>query len=94
MSQSHAATAPTAAPLQPAPSSYASAATRALIIGIVGLVITGIGFFVAGDMQAFALSYLVGLSFWIAISIGILTWILIHHIFDASWSVTLRRLFE
>ncbi len=94
MSQSHAATAPSAAPLQPAASSYAVAATRALIIGIVGLVITGIGFFAAGDAQAFALSYLAGLSFWIAISIGILIWILIHHIFDASWSVTLRRLFE
>lgn len=94
MSQSHAATA-TPSPLEPAASSpYAAAATRALGIGVAGLVITAIGLFVSGDTRAFALSYLAGLSFWIAISIGILIWVLIHHIFDASWSVTLRRLYE
>jgi hypothetical protein len=40
------------------------------------------------------LSYLVGITFWTAIAIGMLLLILIHHIFDASWSVLLRRQFE
>jgi hypothetical protein len=81
-----------AAPLAPSP--YAPAAMRALGIGIAGLLITAAGLIIPGDAHGFALSYLTGLGFWIAISIGMLLWILIHHILDASWSVALRRLFE
>ena len=41
-----------------------------------------------------ALSYLVGVSYWTAIAIGMLMMVLIHHIFDASWSVVIRRQWE
>jgi hypothetical protein len=81
------------APVSLSAESSASGAGKALIIGIVGLALTGVGFAVSGAHAA-AMSYLVGLTFWIAIAIGMLMWTLIHHIFDASWSVILRRQFE
>ena len=84
----HAATAP--ASLAP---STSGGATKALTIGVVGLVLTGVGFLVS-DAHNVALSYLVGVTFWTAIAIGMLLWVMIHHIFDASWSVVLRRQFE
>jgi hypothetical protein len=81
-----------AAPAASAPTS-ATLASKALIAGIVGLVLTALGLFVS-DAHGVALSYLVGLSYWTAIAIGALLLILIHHIFDASWSVVLRRQYE
>ncbi len=41
-----------------------------------------------------ATAWLVGIGFWTAIAIGMLMMILIHHIFDASWSIVLRRQYE
>ncbi len=81
------------APLSLSTASPANGAGKALVIGLVGLALTGVGFAVSGAHAA-AISYLVGLSFWIAIAIGMLMWVMIHHIFDASWSVLLRRQFE
>jgi hypothetical protein len=69
-------------------------ASRALMIGVAGLVLTAIGFFISHDSHAVALSYLVGISYCTAIAIGMLLLVLIHHIFDASWSVVLRRQYE
>ena len=77
----------------PAAGTAGSGAGRALMIGLAGLVLTVIGFFVSGS-HAVALSYLVGLSYCTAIAIGMLLLVLIHHIFDASWSVVLRRQYE
>ena len=44
--------------------------------------------------EAVATSYLVGVVFWTAIAIGMLMMVMIHHIFDASWSTVIRRQFE
>lgn len=86
----HAATAPaTAVPA----ASTASAAGKALTIGIVGLALTAVGIFVSGPAQL-AMSYLVGITFCTAIAIGMLMMVLIHHIFDASWSTVIRRQWE
>ena len=68
-------------------------ATRALITGLVGTALTVLGLFVSGP-QKVAYSWLVGLSFWTAIAIGLLMMVLIHHIFDAKWTVVLRRQLE
>jgi protein-S-isoprenylcysteine O-methyltransferase Ste14 len=86
-------TATIAANAPAAATSAGSGAGRALMIGVAGLVLTVIGFFVS-DSHAVALSYLVGLSYCTAIAIGMLLLVLIHHIFDASWSVVLRRQYE
>jgi len=71
----------------------ASQASKALYFGLAGIVVTALGIFVSG-LQTIAMSWLVGVSYWTAIAIGMLLLILIHHIFDASWSVILRRQYE
>jgi hypothetical protein len=78
----------------------AASAGKFLVAGLIGLVLTIIGAVVTPTSQAVpglqqvAYSYLVGVVFWTAMAIGMLMWIMIHHIFDASWSVVLRRQFE
>ncbi len=68
-------------------------ASKALIIGGVGIALTAAGLFVSGGSKV-AFSWLVGLTFWGGIALGMLFLVMIHHIFDASWSVLLRRQFE
>jgi len=86
---SHAASAPAALPAE----STAPLASRALVVGLVGIALTVIGLFVSGA-QRVAYSWLVGVTYWTAIAIGMLMMVLIHHIFDASWSVIIRRQWE
>jgi hypothetical protein len=74
--------------------SSGAAAGRALMIGLAGLALTVVGFFISHDYHAVALAYLVGITYCTAIAIGMLLLVLIHHIFDASWSVLLRRQYE
>jgi hypothetical protein len=80
----HVATASTASPAAPNPG-------KALMIGLAGIALTAIGLAVSPHVQDVAYAWLVGISFWTAIAIGFLLMILIHHIFDAKWSVVLRR---
>ena len=67
--------------------------SKALGIGLAGIAATALGIWVSGA-HAVATAWLVGLGFWSAVAIGMLMMILIHHIFDASWSTALRRQFE
>lgn len=87
----HAASAPASLPVSP--DSTAKGASKALSVGVAGILITIIGIFISGGFTV-AMSWLVGITFWTAIAIGMLLLILIHHIFDAGWSVILRRQFE
>ena len=77
----------------PLPAPATVAAAKALTVGVVGIIVTALGLLVS-DAHAVAVSWLVGITFWTAIVIGMLMLILIHHIFDAAWSVILRRQFE
>src|SRR5215218_3624114 len=86
---SHAATVPAAFPAE----SAEALAGRALMVGLIGTGLTAVGLFISGA-SAVAMSWLVGITFWTAIAIGMLMLILIHHIFDASWSTVIRRQFE
>jgi hypothetical protein len=73
--------------------STSAAATKALTIGVVGLLATLAGaFFVGGKAVGF--SYLTGFVFWLGIALGALFLVMIHHVFDAGWSTVLRRQFE
>jgi hypothetical protein len=76
------------------PASSASSANRALVFGVAGLALTAIGIVVSSDAHGVAMSYLVGVTYWTAITIGMLMLTLIHHIVDASWSVVIRRQWE
>jgi hypothetical protein len=88
---SHAATVPSAFPAE----SAVPAAGRALVVGLVGIALTALGLVVPHvNSSAVAMSWLVGVTFWTAIAIGMLMMILIHHICDASWSVVIRRQWE
>lgn len=87
----HAATASAALPSET--SSSCASAGKALGVGLAGIALTILGLFVS-DGHAVALSWLIGVSFWTAIAIGMLMLVMIHHILDASWSVVLRRQFE
>lgn len=88
---SHAASAPAA--LSAAPASTAPAASKALTFGLAGIALTALGLFVSGA-KVVAHSWLVGVTYWTALAIGMLLLVLIHHIFDASWSTVIRRQFE
>lgn len=74
------------------PASPAALANKFLFAGIAGLVLTVVGLFV--DAHGAALSYVVGISYWTAVAIGMLMLVMIHHIFDAGWSTVIRRQFE
>jgi hypothetical protein len=69
-------------------------ANRSLVIGIVGIAATAGGLLLPGNTHAVAHSWLVGVTFWVAITIGMLLMTMIHHIFDASWSTVIRRQWE
>ena len=87
---SHAASASSAYPAAP---SAAPAAGTALTVGLIGIAVTAVGLFISGPSTV-AMSWLVGVSYWTAIAIGMLMMVMIHHIFDASWSVVIRRQWE
>ncbi|MBS0663428.1 MAG: hypothetical protein JSR48_09190 [Verrucomicrobia bacterium] len=88
---SQAATAPAALAPEAA---NASAATKALTAGLVGLALTALGVAFSPDKHGPVMSYLVGVCYWTAIAIGMLLMVMIHHIVDASWSVVIRRQWE
>jgi len=85
----HVATASTSLPAD----NTASSASKALYVGFGGMAVTALGLLFT-DAHTLALSWLIGVTFWTAIAIGMLLLVMIHHIFDASWSVILRRQFE
>ena len=76
-----------------APASTASLANKFLGAGLAGLALTAVGLFVS-DPHGVALSYLIGISYWCAIAIGMLLLIIIHHLTDSGWSTVIRRQYE
>lgn len=68
----------------------------ALIVGVVGLVIAIAGLvtgYLGEDSRAW-FSWLIGLAFWMSILIGSLLLIMITYVFDAGWSIIIRRQLE
>src|SRR5437867_12037260 len=63
-----------------------------LILAAVGGLGGLLGVFLAP--KQFAHSYLLAFMFFLSLCLGGLFLILIHHLFDASWSVPLRRVTE
>ncbi|MBA4138405.1 MAG: hypothetical protein C0518_13935 [Opitutus sp.] len=73
--------------------STAPKTTTALGIGVAGIVLTLVGAFVDKPATV-ATSWLVGITFWTGLALGVLLLVMIHHIFDAGWSTVIRRQFE
>src|SRR5229473_703214 len=63
--------------------------TWLIVIGGVGAVA---GFF--HDRAQFAFSWLLAFMFFLSLCLGGLFLVLLHHLFDASWSVPIRRFCE
>jgi hypothetical protein len=68
-----------------------------LLMG-VGLLLTVIGLLVSfkvyGSPKAFAYAWLLAFMFFLSLCLGALFLILAHHLFDAGWSVPIRRFCE
>ncbi len=57
----------------------------------------GLAFSILGavvNLDQFGYSYLLAFMFWLSLSLGALFLVLMHHLFDAGWSVPLRRFCE
>jgi hypothetical protein len=63
-----------------------------LILLIAGGIIGVIGLFV--NAKQFAHSYLLAFMFFLSLCLGGLFLVIVHHLFDAAWSVPIRRITE
>src|SRR5262249_3552188 len=45
-------------------------------------------------LSQFGFSWLLGFMFWLSLVLGALFLVMVHHLFDASWSVPIRRFCE
>jgi hypothetical protein len=64
----------------------------ALIAGVVGLVLSAIGWVVTPDQ--FFRSYLLGFLYWFGIAMGSMAILMIHHIAGGAWGAVIRRVLE
>jgi len=62
----------------------------ALIVGVIGLLLSVIGYFT--DSKQFYFSYLTSFAFWISLGLGGLFFTMLHHISGAKWSTVLIRI--
>src|SRR5215210_2976921 len=73
---------------------------RALLVGIVFLVVGSALAFLMGQGSGFGgvvhvlRSYLVGFFFVTGVSVGSLAWLCLGHMTGGAWAITSRRLFE
>src|SRR5436309_15644145 len=63
-----------------------------VILIVVGVIVGLIAAVV--NVKQFAYSYLLAFMFFLSICLGALFLVLVHHLFDASWSVPIRRYVE
>jgi len=75
-----------------APSSVGQLGGRALVAGIIALVLCVVGAFV--NPAGFWRAYLVGYVFWTGVSVGSLAIIMLHHLSGGGWGVVIRRPLE
>lgn len=62
------------------------------ILMAVGGLLAGLGFLV--NPQQFAFSWLLAFMFFLSLGLGALFLVMVHHLFDAAWSVPIRRISE
>ena len=63
-----------------------------VVLGIIGLAACGLGAAVNG--RQFFISYLVGYSFWLGLSLGCFAVTMIHHLTGGGWGFVTRRFLE
>ncbi|HVG18196.1 MAG TPA: hypothetical protein VNI02_04025 [Blastocatellia bacterium] len=67
---------------------------RALIVGVAGLVLCGLGAVVMQDATQFFRSYLLAFIFWIGIALGSFAILMVQHMSGGAWGLVIRRLLE
>ena len=75
-----------------APPSVEQLGGRAIIVGLVAIVLCALGAFV--NLAGFWRAYLVGYVFWTGVSVGSLAIIMLHHLSGGGWGVVIRRPLE
>jgi len=75
-----------------APPSVERLGGRAIIVGLVAIVLCALGAFV--NLAGFWRAYLVGYVFWTGVSVGSLAIIMLHHLSGGGWGVVIRRPLE
>lgn len=76
--------------------SYPKLSKISLLVGLVGLAIAGIAFVngvQTGDQRPL-FGWLIGLSYWLCLGVGMLFLTMIWYLFDAGWPVIIRRQYE
>ena len=66
--------------------------SRALLIGVVGLVVCGIGFVINRDQ--FFRAWLIAYMLWLGVTLGSMALMMIHHLSGGSWGLVVRRVWE
>jgi len=66
--------------------------SRALIVGIAGLALCGVG--AIFDAPQFFRSYLLAFVFWIGIALGCLAILMLQHMSGGAWGLVIRRVLE
>src|SRR5437667_11253080 len=82
-----------ATPVEAAGPRLARLQNIAVGLGVVGLVLSAIGFFIDGASYA-AHSYLFAFLFWMGATGGSLGFLMLHHTVGGGWSFTVRRMLE
>src|ERR1044072_6923651 len=69
---------------------------RALIVGVVGLALSVVGYFIyhEDNHAQFFRSYLLGYVYWLGISLGCFAILLIQHLSGGAWGIVIRRILE
>ncbi len=75
-----------------APNSIARLGQRALVLGVIGLALTAVGFIV--DKDQFFRAYLVAFVFWMGIALGSLGLMMVQYLSGGAWGLVVRRIFE
>jgi len=67
-----------------------------MILMVAGVVLIGLGFLVSGStgLKQFGFSWLLAFMFFLSLCAGSLFLVIVHHLFDAGWSVPIRRFCE
>jgi hypothetical protein len=66
--------------------------SRALLVGVAGLVVCGIGLAINRDQ--FFRAWLIAYMLWLGVSLGSMALMMIHHLTGGSWGMVVRRVWE